>query len=99
MKYLLLILLVGCTTVSNIIERKSTTTITLNASKSFDPDGWIVSYNWQQITGVRVQIINPDSVIAQAAISTPGIYVFQVTGIDNEGAKGTKTVTKTVKKK
>lgn len=100
-KYLILILLSSCTTLSkiNFVQRKSTSTVTLDGSKSFDPDGVIVSFNWQLISGIKskVDILYPDSVIAKAVISNKGIYVFRLTGIDNEGATGTSVVTKIVK--
>lgn len=76
---------------------QSTVIITLDGSKSFDPDGWIVSYQWTQISGDPVQIINPDSMIARAVIPTKGTRTFKIIGIDNEGARGTKIVKKIIK--
>lgn len=71
--------------------------VTLNGSKSYDPDGKIVRYKWQQVAGNPIQLINADSIIAKAVIPERGVYVFELTGIDNGGAVGFKRVTKIIK--
>ena len=93
----IILLIVVCCLAACTTQRKMTSTITLNGSKSFDPDGWIVTYKWQQVSGNNTQLLNSDSVIAKAIISSRGVYVFQLVGIDNEGALGYKRVTKTIK--
>ncbi len=71
----------------------------LNASNSYDPDGNISSYKWQEISG-------PNNAVASSMNSPEvnisdlqeGIYQFQVTVTDNQGASSTATVKISVNK-
>ncbi len=65
----------------------------LNASNSYDPDGNITSYQWQEISGPNTA--------AASSMNGPevdlsgleeGIYQFQLTVTDNQGASSTATV-------
>jgi hypothetical protein len=61
--------------------------VILNGSASYDPDGTIVSYSWVLTSGQGSVIINnSNSVIASATGLTPGTYTFQLTVTDDSGA-------------
>ena len=97
MKYLAIFLLLcsSCT----ISRKTSTSIVLLYGSKTFDPDGWIVKYNWELVlnnSGTTVQILNKDSAVAKAIITAKGVYVFKIHGTDNDGATSYKMVTKVV---
>ncbi len=71
--------------------------VTLNGSASNDPDGSITAFNWQKLSGPSATISNP----AQASttvtgMTTAGVYVFQLTVTDNQGATASNTVEVTV---
>jgi hypothetical protein len=65
----------------------------LNASSSYDPDGTISSYQWQEISG-------PATATASTMIGSEidvtnlqeGVYQFELTVTDNQGATSTATV-------
>ena len=67
--------------------------ILLNASDSYDPDGNITAYQWQEISG-------PNTVVASSLNGSTvdisdlqeGVYQFQVTVTDNQGASSTAIV-------
>ena len=69
-------------------------TVSLNGSQSYDPDGTVVGYTWVMISGQgSVTISNGNT--AQPAVSglNPGVYVFQLTVTDNGGATAAAQVT------
>ncbi len=71
-------------------------TVTLNGSGS-DPDGSVVSYQWSKVSGpTQGTIANPTS--AQTAVNNlvQGIYNFELTVTDDDGATGKDTVKVTV---
>ncbi|MDI3322288.1 PKD domain-containing protein [Pinibacter soli] len=75
----------------------ATTTASLSASGSSDPDGSIASYSWTQVSGPNTATIasaNTVSPTAQGLIV--GVYVFRVTVTDNLGATATDDVQVTV---
>jgi hypothetical protein len=47
------------------------TNVTLDGSKSYDPDGEIVSYKWVQLKGPTVQIQNADTAVASFVAPNP----------------------------
>ncbi len=71
--------------------------VILNGTASYDPDGTIVSYSWVLTTGQGSVIIsNSNQVIAGVSGLTPGSYTFQLTVTDNGGATSSDSVTVTV---
>ena len=59
-------------------------TITFTGTAS-DPDGTIIKYEWKQITGPSVSIINsPNTPVTQVTSLTAGIYYFSITAWDNK---------------
>ncbi len=74
-----------------------TNTYTLNASLSNDPDGTIMSYAWQEVSGPNT-VTSSTMDGPQIAIGNlqAGQYEFQVTVTDNDGATSTATVKLTV---
>ncbi len=71
--------------------------VILNGSASYDPDGTIVSYSWVLVSGLGSVIIsNSNQVIAGISGLTPGSYTFQLTVTDNSGATSNDSVTVTV---
>jgi hypothetical protein len=65
----------------------------LNASGSYDPDGNIMSYQWQEISGPNTVILSGMN-NSQVDIGNlqEGIYQFQLTVTDNEGGVSTALV-------
>ena len=62
--------------------------VVLDGSASYDPDGSIAAYHWQQVYGPAVTLNNADQ--AQASFDAPlrpnTVLVFTLTVTDNEGA-------------
>ena len=74
-------------------------TITLDGSKSYDPNGSIISYNWNQSSGPAVII--QDSTATKASFIVPKVnrtsnFIFQLKVIDNDGETSTDHVKITV---
>ena len=73
-----------------------TNSVTLSGSGS-DPDGTISSYKWIEISGPSsYTIVNPNSPGTNVTGLVQGIYQFQLTVTDNNGATGTDVVLITV---
>jgi PKD domain/Secretion system C-terminal sorting domain len=69
----------------------------LDGSASYDPDGTISQYAWVQISGAGgVTITNSGTVNPTLFGLQPGVYVFELTVTDNQGATATDQVTITV---
>lgn len=71
--------------------------VTLDGTASYDPDGNVVQYSWVQTSGqAGATIVN--STTAQPTITglQQGVYIFQLTVTDNNGATATATVKITV---
>ena len=69
--------------------------ITLDASKSYDPNGSISSYEWKQLSGPSISIVNSNSAIA--SFTVPEVVItttisFQLIVTDNEGEIGTDQI-------
>lgn len=71
--------------------------VTVNGSGSYDPDGTVAAYSWQQLSGpAPATIASPSSVSTLIGGLDSGTYVFQLTVTDNSGAMATGTLTVTV---
>jgi hypothetical protein len=74
-----------------------TATADLDGSGSFDPDGSIVKYAWVQTSGAAGITIAGSNTVNPAVYGLQtGIYTFQLTVTDNNGATGSATMTITV---
>lgn len=72
-----------------------TNSVTLNGSGT-DPDGVIVSYQWQRVSGSGT-INTPGSPMTLVSALLEGTSVFSLTATDNDGAINTSTTTITIK--
>ncbi|HET7502490.1 MAG TPA: S8 family serine peptidase [Kofleriaceae bacterium] len=68
-------------------------TVTLDATRSLDPDGEIVSYAWTQVSGPPVVLTGATSATASFAAPAAGTLVFSLTVTDNDGLVATRQVT------
>jgi hypothetical protein len=67
--------------------------VMLDGSASYDPDGRIVSYQWEAMTGPSQAIIsNQNSAVCRVEGLETGTYDFKLTVTDNNGAIGVATV-------
>ncbi|MDM8552098.1 C1 family peptidase [Desulfobacterales bacterium HSG2] len=77
-------------------------TVTLDGSGSYDPDGSIASYLWEQIAGSSVTFSNSAS--ARPIFTAPNVgsqgesLSFRLTVIDNDGAQDTDTCVVSISK-
>ena len=67
-------------------------TVVLDGTESYDVDGQIVSFGWEQISGEGVFIVSSDSSIAQFIMPNHGFVDIKLTVVDNEGKPATDTV-------
>ena len=90
MKYLFLILILfSCSPTRNITNP---VTVTLDGSKSYDPDGQIAKWFWRQVTsGNSVFITYPTRTITPVVLRKRGRYLFELVVTDNNGATGKDT--------
>jgi ribosomal protein L14 len=73
------------------------TAVPLDGSGSYDPDGTIASYQWVQTSGAGgVTITGSNTATPTVYGLEPGVYVFQLTVTDNQGATGTASIVITV---
>lgn len=62
-----------------------------------DADGTISAYQWRKISGPTGGVItSPSAAVTTVTGLTPGIYQYELTVTDNQGATGTDTVQITV---
>lgn len=67
--------------------------VILNGAASYDPDGTIIKYHWDPITGpVKVGMTTPDSSSTVVSGFQMGTYDFRLTVADNNGLSSTATV-------
>jgi hypothetical protein len=72
----------------------TTSGVQLNGGASSDPDGGIVSYSWNRVSGpTGMSIVNATSVTPTLVGLVAGDYVIRLTVTDNYGATGTDDVT------
>lgn len=94
MKWLFIILILfSCTG-----TKESLVPVRLDGSKSFDPDGQIIKYEWRQIGGKSFPISNPKSSITVTNVKE-GTFTWELTVIDNDGLKDKDTTVLIVRKK
>jgi hypothetical protein len=75
----------------------NTNTVTLIGSASTDPDGTISSYSWIKLVGPSGgNISSPNSANTNIIGLSQGVYVYQLTAVDNNGASSSKTIRITV---
>jgi len=72
-----------------------TNSTTLSGSGS-DTDGSIVSYSWQKISGPNATLTNVNSPTLTLSDLVEGVYLFQLSVTDDDGATGTDQVSITV---
>jgi alpha-tubulin suppressor-like RCC1 family protein len=76
----------------------SVSSVALDGSASYDPDGSIAKYQWIQVSGRGgVTITNTGAVSPTVYGLSVGSYVFQLTVTDNSGATATDQVQVTMK--
>jgi hypothetical protein len=72
-------------------------TVTLDGTKSWDPDGTVLSYSWLQIEGNPLRLF--DETMAQPTFTAPAVgqpgelFVFQLTVLDEDGLQSLDTCT------
>jgi hypothetical protein len=68
--------------------------ITLDGSRSFDPQNAVLSYHWTEISGWQVQLSDPNAVKPTFLHPWPGTYLFQL--VVNNGLQDGKPAVVTV---
>lgn len=71
-------------------------TVTLDGSASFDPDGESITYAWKQVSGTTVSL-SVSGATATFTAAPPGVYEFQLTVTDTNGASASDNVVVTVR--
>jgi hypothetical protein len=67
--------------------------LVLSAAGSYDPDGRIISYKWQQLSGPSVaQIGNAGSASSAVSKLQTGTYIFQLAISDDKGGTATAKI-------
>jgi hypothetical protein len=79
-----------------IIECNRGGTVTLDGSASFDPDGEPITYAWKQVSGTTVSL-TVSGATATFTAAPPGVYEFQLTVTDTNGASASDNVVVTVR--
>jgi hypothetical protein len=67
-------------------------TVTLDGSRSFDPDGDPITFQWERESGPTVNLSNPTSAVTTFAAVAGQVYTFRLTVKDNFGGQGTARV-------
>jgi hypothetical protein len=79
-----------------IIECNRGGTVTLDGSASFDPDGEPITYAWKQVSGTTVSL-TVSGATATFTAAPPGVYEFQLTVTDTNGASASDNVVVTIR--
>lgn len=70
-----------------------TSSVTLNAGASVDPDGNIVAYAWSYVSGpANYTITSQNATVTTVTGLEEGVYAFRLEVKDNDGAKNADTV-------
>ena len=75
------------------VDVQSGTLVTLDGSKSTDPDNDNLTYAWAQISGVQVILLNSSSAKPSFNASSTGTYVFELKVADAKVSSTPDTVT------
>jgi hypothetical protein len=82
---------------NDVIIQLPTSSVTLNGSASFDPDGVISAYSWNRISGpAGITIVNATTSAADVVGMQAGEYIFELTVTDNSGATASDQIKITV---
>ena len=74
-----------------------TSSTSLNGASSSDPDGTLVTFQWQQISGPSASTLSATNTAAINISNLQlGVYTYRLTVTDNDGATATDEVTVTV---
>ena len=71
-------------------------TVTLDGSASHDPDGESITYAWKQLSGTTVSL-TVSGATATFTAAPPGVYEFQLTVTDTNGASASDNVVVTIR--
>lgn len=83
---------------SSVLEG-SGTTVTLDGSSSYDPDGDNINFSWAQLSGIPISLNisgSKASFVAPSSVTRNESLVFQLTVSDSFGGSSTKQVSVTV---
>ena len=78
------------------LEVEAGQVVTLDGTASSDPDNDQLTYTWTQLSGLAVELSNPNSAVTTFTPEHAGTYVFKLTVSDGEFSSS-DTVTITVK--
>lgn len=79
---------------ADVVITLPTTSVSVSASASMDPDGTISSYAWTKISGPSTfNIVSPSSSNTVINNLVTGTYTFQVLVTDNDGGTDTDNIT------
>jgi hypothetical protein len=56
--------------------------VTLDGSASYSPEGDLLTYHWQQITGPHVELSDPNGIITEFVPLERAVYAFELTVYD-----------------
>ena len=70
--------------------------VTLDGSGSSDADGDSLTYQWRQVAGLIIGIVNADMAVANFTPSSAGIYEFELSVSDGEASAARDNITITV---
>ena len=86
--------LAGPDQVVNDTNNSGTATVTIDGSASFDSDGFIVSYQWFEVTTVGTSPLGSNATLA--ASFGLGSHTLRLIVTDNDGGSASDTVIATV---
>jgi Secretion system C-terminal sorting domain len=82
---------------SIVAASMTATSSTLIAGMGFDPDGIVVGYNWTKISGPSAgSVTNPSNTSSTVTGLVIGVYQFELSVTDNNGAVGRDTMQITI---